>query len=40
MMDVEFKTLEDEIKKEFLGEKPRMVRQDAYDHTNKFENYC
>jgi len=31
--------LEDEIKEEFLTENTRMVRQGAYDRTNKFENY-
>jgi len=39
MVDAEVKKLEDEIKEEFLTKKTRMVRQGAYDHTNKFENY-
>jgi len=38
-MDREVKKLEDEIKEEFLAEKTRMVRQGAYDHIAKFENY-
>ena len=39
MVDVEVKKLEDEIKDDFLAEKTRMVRQGAYDHTDKFDNY-
>jgi len=38
-MDAEVQKLEDEIKDAFLVEKPRMVRQGAYDHTEKFVNY-
>lgn len=39
-MDVEVKKQEDEIKEEFLVKKPRVVRQGAYDHTEKLDNYC
>lgn len=35
-MDTEVKKLEDDIKEEFLAEKTRMVRQGAYEHTDKF----
>ena len=38
-MDAEVKKLEDEMKEEFLVEKPRMVRQGAYDPTNELEGY-
>ena len=38
-MDMEVKKLEDEIKEEFLTEKTRMVRQGAYNHTDKFESH-
>ena len=38
-MDAKVKTLDDEIKEEFLVEKTRIVRQVAYDHIGKFENY-
>jgi len=38
-MDVKVKKLENEIREEFLFEKPRMVRQRAYDHINRLENY-
>lgn len=39
-MDAEFKKLEDKIKEAFLVERPRIVRQGAYDSTNKLEDYC
>jgi len=39
MMDIEGKKLEDEIKEAFLVKKPKVVRQGAYAHTNKLENY-
>jgi len=38
-MDAEVKKLEDVIKEALLIEKHRMVRQGAYDHTDKFEHY-
>jgi len=38
-MDTEVKRLENEIKEAFLIDKPRMARQDAYDHTNELEDY-
>ena len=38
-MDVEVNKLEDKIKEALLVEKPRMVRQGAYNHTGKFDNY-
>ena len=38
-MDTEVTKLEDEIKEGFLFEKPRVVRQGAYAHTDKLENY-
>lgn len=38
-MDIEVKKLENKIKEAFVIEKPRMVRQGAYSHTDKLENY-
>lgn len=38
-MDAKVKKLEDEIKEAFLIKKPRMVRQDACNRTNRLEDY-
>ncbi len=35
LMDAEVQKLKDEIKEVFIIEKPRMVRQGAYNHTDK-----
>lgn len=40
LMDAEVKKLENQIKQEFLVEKLRLVRQGAYDHVDKLEDYC
>jgi len=39
LMDAEVNKIEDEIKEEFLTEKIGMLRQGAYDQTDKLENY-
>ena len=38
-MDAEAKKLENEIKEALLNNKPRMIRQGAYDHTKELEDH-
>jgi len=38
-MDTEVKRLENEIKKAFLVDKPRMGRQGVFDHADELEDY-
>lgn len=39
LVEVEVKKLEDEIKEYFLDTKPRVIKQGAHDHINKFKDY-
>jgi len=40
LVDAEVKKLQDKRKEYFLAKKTRMVRQGAYDHADRYENYC
>ncbi len=39
LVEAEVKKLKDTIKEDFLAKKTRMVRQGAFNHADKFENY-
>lgn len=39
LVEVEVKKLEEEINEDFLNKKTRVIRQDAHNHVDKFEDY-
>jgi len=39
-MDVEVKKMEDEIKKDFLSKKSRLIRQGVFDLDERIKTYC